>query len=95
MQMISIAFETLKRYDTKSWVFSLITDFYSGCDWTVETWSCCSSSKPCWLFEGDCDNDDECLGVLKCGKDNCLSPFSLTADCCYNPLAGKQRSYSQ
>ena len=40
------------------------------------------------VFEGDCDNDDECKDDLKCGKHNCLdmnpgSNFSDGADCCY------------
>ena len=42
------------------------------------------------VFEGDCDNDDECKGDFKCGKHNCLdmnpgSRFSAGADCCYDP----------
>ena len=41
------------------------------------------------MFEGDCDNDDECKGDFKCGKHNCLdmnpgSSFSPGADCCYD-----------
>ena len=40
------------------------------------------------VCEGDCDNDDECKGDLKCGTHNCLdmnpgSNFSDGADCCY------------
>ena len=42
------------------------------------------------VFEGDCDNDDECKGDFKCGTNNCLdmnpgSSFSPGADCCYDP----------
>ena len=42
------------------------------------------------MFEGDCDNDDECKGNFKCGEYNCLdmnpdSSFSTGADCCYDP----------
>ena len=42
------------------------------------------------VFEGDCDNDDECKGDFKCGTHNCLdmnpgSSFSPGADCCYDP----------
>jgi len=57
----------------------------------AKTWACCTSSEPCGLFEGDCDNDDECKGNFKCGeKHNCLdlnpgSSFSPGADCCYDP----------
>jgi len=55
-----------------------------------KTWACCTSSEPCGLFEGDCDNDDECKGNFKCGEYNCLdmnpdSSFSTGADCCYDP----------
>ena len=50
---------------------------------------CCSSSTPCGLGGGDCDNDLECLGPLVCGSDNCKSAFSSAStnwptsyDCC-------------
>ena len=80
----------LRWYDTRIRVFSLIVDSFSGCNWAVEDWSCCSSLNPCWLFEGDCDSDDECLGYLICGNNNCVSPFPPKADCCYDPLEGKE-----
>merc|ERR1712168_253060 len=48
--------------------------------------NCCSNSSPCRAGEGDCDNDDDCEGDLKCGKDNCnraaYSSFDATDDCC-------------
>ena len=44
--------------------------------------ACCSSSNPCDLNQGDCDNDSECSGDLVCGKDNCPFPFPSDADCC-------------
>ena len=50
------------------------------------TWACCSSLNPCEEAEGDCDNDYDCLGNLKCGKNNCHPPFDEDADCCYDPL---------
>lgn len=28
----------------------------------------CSTDKPCWAGQGDCDNDGECTGSLVCGK---------------------------
>ena len=47
--------------------------------------SCCSASEPCGLYGGDCDSDDDCIGDLKCGSDNCI-PFWPQAnsiyDCC-------------
>ena len=57
---------------------------------------CCTRSKPCVVGEGDCDNDNECHGNLKCGEgkkggrdNNCKKLFNSTwhseADCCYDP----------
>ena len=54
---------------------------------------CCTKKKPCKVNEGDCDNDKECKGHLKCGKNNCnrksYSSFSALDDCCYEPKKGK------
>ena len=44
--------------------------------------SCCTSEKPCGLSEGDCDGNDECVGDLNCGNNNCGPAFPNTADCC-------------
>ena len=60
------------------------------CNIETNPWDCCSSSNPCRENEGDCDNDDECLGHLKCGdgnhrEDNCNATFKSGADCCYDP----------
>ena len=42
-------------------------------------------TNPCGIGEGDCDNDEECEGDLKCGKNNCeFSYYSERADCCMN-----------
>ena len=69
-----------------------LTDSFTGCDWSgnsgESTWGCCSSSNPCWIFEGDCDGDDDCFGYFLCGSNNCFDSFSSTADCCYDPLEG-------
>ena len=74
-------------------IYLFLTDSFTGCDWSGNTdettWDCCSSSSPCWLFEGDCDGDDDCIGHLICGSNNCFDSFSSTADCCYDPLGGK------
>ena len=43
--------------------------------------SCCTSSSPCGLREGDCDLDDECAGDLVCGDNNCAAGDS-NMDCC-------------
>ena len=44
-------------------------------------WSRCSLDAPCNDGEGDCDNDEECLGSLVCGNDKCGSGTS-NMDCC-------------
>ena len=43
-------------------------------------------------YIGDCDNDGQCFGNLKCGEgngydNNCpdVPNFSITDDCCYDP----------
>ena len=49
-------------------IYTLITDTFSGCDWmrdTFDIFSCCSSSEPCGIYEGDCDdheNHTDCQG---------------------------------
>ena len=77
---------SITHSDTET--FLLLPDpSFAGCNWsTEETWSCCSSSNPCGIFEGDCDGDEECAGNLACGTDNCPDFFPVLADCCYVPL---------
>ena len=63
------------------------TDYFTGCNGTA---SCCSSSNPCGVSEGHCWNDDNCIGSLVCGTDNCNTTFLPYADCCYdNPISSK------
>ena len=56
--------------------------------------SCCSSSNPCGISEGDCDHDNECSGSLLCGTNNCfripiqMKTFDVYDDCCYDPFLG-------
>ena len=60
--------------------------YFTGCDWTIEDWDCCSNSSQCGINEGDCDSDIDCIGSLACGSHNCfLNDFLSTVDCCYNP----------
>ena len=47
-----------------------------------DSYTCCTSSNPCGLHQGDCDSDSECKDGLACGRDNCQSPFPSDADCC-------------
>ena len=82
----------MKNMHTICTFLLLILGNFTGCDWTGETWDCCSNSHPCGLFEGDCDGDDECNDNLLCGSNNCFSFFSSTADCCIEP--GKNNAVS-
>ena len=42
---------------------------------------CCTKSNPCEKGDGDCDDNHDCAGNLKCGNGNC--DFKSTYDCCY------------
>ena len=59
------------------------------CDRTNRNkWTCCTEAMPCAEEQGDCDKDSECLGDLKCGRNNCRRDFNwgpVTLDCCYQP----------
>ena len=52
---------------------------------------CCRPEYPCEENQGDCDNDYECQGNLKCGEFNCPTTFpsmvigTVMHDCCYDP----------
>merc|ERR1712215_564190 len=51
--------------------------------------SCCTKSSQCGRGEGDCDDDRDCKGKLKCGAGNCnrkrYPTFKSADDCCYDP----------
>ena len=47
-----------------------------------DAYTCCTSSNPCGVHQGDCDSDSECEDGLACGRDNCQSPFPSDSDCC-------------
>ena len=49
------------------------TDYNSGC---------CSKNHQCEINEGGCNSNDDCTGLLVCGKDNCPLNFPSDADCC-------------
>ena len=67
----------------------ILTDYFTGCDWTEDTWDCCTEAKPCGLFEGHCKHHKDCLGDLSCGRGHCLLPFPSNVDCCYNPFTSE------
>ena len=48
--------------------------------------SCCTSTNPCGLNQGDCDSDADCYGDLVCGVDNCIGFGNSFADCCTDRL---------
>merc|ERR1712126_338253 len=52
--------------------------------------SCCSSSNICREGEGDCDSNNDCLGDLVCGRENCGGgpTFEALDDCCRTPCNG-------
>merc|ERR1711974_515505 len=55
--------------------------------WEKFSWACCTKKDPCYVDEGDCDNDNECAGDLVCGKNNCPDTFTVRrgknrSDCC-------------
>ena len=55
--------------------------------WDKYTDGCCSPEEPCAENEGDCSNDNECIPVYVCGKENCPKDvgFHDRADCCELP----------
>ena len=56
------------------------------CNGTHErTESCCSSTNLCTVNEGNCQVDSDCIGNLRCGKNNCDSNFPKGTNCCYKP----------
>merc|ERR1719228_1668992 len=52
---------------------------------------CCSVETPCRDGEGDCDSDEECLGSLVCGVNNCNTFghfYHQRDDCCVRDKSG-------
>ena len=58
---------------------------------TVGQTNFCTPSAPCSEHSGDCNSNDDCQGVGKCGSNNCPSyqNFPFWVDCCYE---GKNNS---
>jgi len=59
----------------------------AGGSWN-DTYNCCTSEKPCKLYQGHCDTDGECEGNLVCGIRNCGDSFAWKANCCMKPECG-------
>ena len=56
------------------------------CNGTHErTESCCSNTNLCTVNQGNCEADGDCIGNLRCGKNNCGSNFPKGTNCCYKP----------
>ena len=45
----------------------------------------CSTQNPCEINEGHCTADNQCMGDLMCGSDNCIPGlgFANGTNCCY------------
>ena len=86
---ILFAEEVFSWIELKKWgrQFGMIADFLlaSGLPCKGDD-SCCTSSRPCFSGEGDCDWDSDCGADLVCGSNNCYkgpgSTFDSTDDCC-------------
>ena len=52
------------------------------CGTAVSGWSCCTSTNPCTLGDGDCDYNYECSSGFICGANNCGPLFPSGFDCC-------------
>ena len=63
----------------------------TGCNFPSGGYGCCTSTNQCGIEEGDCDNDSECSGNLKCGYNNCNTTLGFPSDydCCYDPQGNK------
>jgi hypothetical protein len=57
----------------------------SRCHPELNDWDCCSESNPCLAGEGDCDNDNQCMGSLVCIHDP--NPNSIFDYCGYPDTA--------
>ena len=65
--------------------FSIMQHLGTCSGWDYD---CCTPSNPCYEGYGDCDRDEDCVGDLVCGVDNCGPSFSSIEDCCTAPVSG-------
>ena len=78
-------FNASRNFDVLKTFCEFVTSDASECTASRDDGSCCTSTAPCALGGGDCDNDIECAGDLVCGTDNCIdwdSAWPSTSDCC-------------
>ena len=69
-----------------------LLDSFSGCN---GGWGCCTSSNPCGAAEGHCWYNEDCLGYLLCGTDNCYFLQDLPyLRCCYDPYPGTKKKFA-
>merc|ERR1711935_1325928 len=59
----------------------------TGCHFYNNDNNCCTQQNSCTKGEGDCDNDNDCIGDLVCGNNNCHEGlgFPSWGDCCTEP----------
>ena len=53
-----------------------------------ELTDCCNATHPCDIGQGDCDKDEDCLGNLVCGRQNCGPGFFWNSTDCCTTLVG-------
>ena len=70
------------RYLIRLYLFSIGNPDCNPATWSNYDSSCCTVENPCGLGEGDCDQDNQCIGNFVCGYENCGSEFPRLADCC-------------
>ena len=75
-------FSNSMHYLIRLYVLSIGNPECNSDTWSSYDPSCCTAQNPCGIGEGDCDRNDQCLGDLVCGKNNCGSGFPSAADCC-------------
>ena len=72
-------------------IFCYVTFFNTGeCNGGMfsELTNCCNLDNPCNIGQGDCDTDNDCLGNLVCGKQNCGTTFFWNSTDCCTTLVG-------
>ena len=68
------------------YIFNLKGDCNGGM--FSELTNCCNATHPCNIGQGDCDADEDCLGNLVCGRQNCGPGFFWNSTDCCTTLVG-------